>query len=185
MTLFQFGRTIDCACGSKVGHEHRINLPVNAEIKFFADVMLGRLMRWLRALGIDTVWEDAIADGDLVRRALSENRYILTLDKRLPADWRVNNVLLLKSEEPLEQLRETITRFQIKFPAALFTRCLMCNSQLRPAAIEEIRAQVAPNIQAEQKTFHYCPCCCKVYWEGSHTKRMRAVIEKIFHRQTE
>jgi uncharacterized protein with PIN domain len=180
-TLFQFGRTIDCACGSKVGLETRINLPPSVELKFFADVNVGRLTRWLRALGFDTIWEDAIADGDLVRRAIVENRYILTLDKRLPEEWRVNNVLLLKSEEPLEQLREVVEHFKIKKPIELFTRCLMCNTKLRLAAAEEIVALVPRDIQMQRQTFHYCLHCRKIYWEGSHTTRMQMEIENVFN----
>lgn len=178
--LFRFGRTIDCACGSKVGLENRINLPANIELRFFADVNVGRLTRWLRALGIDTAWEDAIADGDLVRRALLENRYILTLDKRLPIEWRVGNVLLLETQAPLEQLREVIKHFKVRRPDQLFTRCLMCNTPLREAATKEIVAQVSKTMQTQHKTFQYCVHCHKVYWEGSHTVRMKKAVEDLF-----
>lgn len=181
VTLFQFGRTIDCACGGCVGYEHRINLTQNTELRFFADVMVGRLMRWLRALGIDTAWEDAIPDGELVRRSLAENRYILTRDRRLPEDWRVSNYLLLKSENPLEQLREVVEHFNIKPPPQLFTRCLVCNTPLRPASADETAAQVPPTVRENQKDFQYCPNCRKVYWAGSHTNRMRNAIENIFN----
>jgi uncharacterized protein with PIN domain len=133
VTLFQFGRTIDCACGERVGFETRICLPHNIEITFFADVMVGRLTRWLRAIGIDTAWEDAIPDGELVRRSVVENRYILTLDRRLPEERRVGNVLLLKSRNPFEQFRETVVHFNLRRPKEFFTRCLVCNNLLRQA----------------------------------------------------
>lgn len=180
VTLFQFGRTIDCACGNRVGLETRINLPGDAELRFFADVNVGRLTRWLRALSLDTAWEDAIPDGDLVRRALQENRYILTLDKRLPAEWRVGNVLLLEDEDPLAQLREVVRHFQISKPEKLFERCLICNALMRKASDEEILMQVPPNIRETEQHLSACPNCRKVYWEGSHTNRMRQTIESIF-----
>src|SRR4028119_1259515 len=103
VTLFQFGRTINCACGMRVGFEHKINLPVNNEIRFFADVNVASVVRWLRATGIDTVWEDAIPDAELVRQAIEERRFVLTLDKRLTEEWRIDNVLLLKATDSLEQ----------------------------------------------------------------------------------
>jgi uncharacterized protein with PIN domain len=141
VTLFQFGRTINCACGARVGLEHKINLPAaTAEIKFFADVNVARLVRWLRAIGVDTVWEDAISDSILVRRAIEENRFILTLDKKLVEEWRVDNVLVLKSEDPQEQLKETVRRFRLAKPETLFTRCLVCNEPLRLPSDEEISA---------------------------------------------
>ena len=180
MTLFQFGRTISCACGARVGFEHRVNLSADNEIRFFADVMVARVVRWLRAIGIDTIWEDAIADHDLVKRAIEEKRFILTLDKPLIKEWRVDNVLLLQSENPHQQFQQIIRHFEIKKPEEFFTRCLVCNTLLRRASAEEIAAGAPPDVRQNQETFDYCPHCNKIYWQGSHTRRMRATIEKIF-----
>ena len=177
LTLFEFGRTINCACGERVGFEHRINLAKDEEIKFFADVNVARVVRWIRAIGLDTAWEDAIADKDLVERAIKENRFVLTLDKKLMREWSADNVLHLESEKPFEQFREVVRRFEIKKPKELFTRCLICNAVLRRANAEEVRENV--------QTFYCCPKCGKVYWEGSHTKRMRVVIEEVFGGQNQ
>lgn len=180
VTLFQFGRTITCACGRRVGLEHRLNLPKTGEARFFADVNVARLVRWLRAVGLDTLWEDAIPDGELVRRSLIEKRFVLTLDKRLPEEWLTDNVLLLQTEKPLGQLREVIAHFGIEKPARLFTRCLICNAALRNALSEEIAEPVPPQVLETQTDFQYCPACRKVFWEGSHTRRMRAALEELF-----
>ena len=180
MTLFQFGRTITCACGERVGFEHKLNLSRDEELKFFADVNVARLVRWLRANGIDTAWEDSISDEDLVRRAIDEKRFVLTLDKGLVEEWRSDNVLLLTQDKPLEQFREIIRRFDIKKPKEFFTRCLVCNHVLRNAGAEEIAENAPPQIRENQKEFYYCPNCDKIYWEGSHTRRMRATIEELF-----
>ena len=181
VTLFQFGRTINCACGERVGLEHRLNLTPDAELKFFADVNVASVVRWLRALGIDTVWENAIPDGDLVRRAIEERRYVLTLDKRLLKEWRADNVLLLRTERAFEQFQELVAHFKIEKPRKLFTRCLLCNTLLRDAGAEEIAFGGPPNrLPLNQMLFFYCPTCNKVYWEGSHTRRMREAIEGVF-----
>jgi len=184
VTLFEFGRTINCACGERVGFEHKLILPKTGEIKFFADVNVAQLVRWLRAIGIDTWWEDAISDADLVRRAIWEHRFVLTLDKRLIREWRADNVLLLESEKLLEQFREIVVHFEIEKPNELFTRCLVCNTLLRNASVEEISANAPPNIQKNEKKFRFCHNCNRVYWEGSHTRRMRTVVEDIFNRLT-
>jgi uncharacterized protein with PIN domain len=180
VTLFQFGRTINCSCGERVGLENRVAIPQTAELKFFADVMLHRLVRWLRMLGFDSVWEDAIKDADLVRRAILEDRHILTLDRRLPHEWRVDNVLLLSSDQPLEQLKEVISRYGIRRPERFFTRCLICNTPLRQATAEQIDAQVPESVRQLQSDFRSCPHCRKVYWAGSHTERMLAAVENVF-----
>ena len=183
VTLFQFGRTINCACGERVGFEHRLNLSADAssDLKFFADVNVARVVRWLRAIGIDTTWEDRIPDGELVRRAIEERRFVLTLDKRLLNEWRADNVLLLKSEKPFEQFKEIIGHFGIEKPKELFTRCLACNTPLRRAEAEEIAGEIVPPaVRANHEVFYFCPTCNKVYWRGSHTERMRAAIEEFF-----
>ena len=180
VTPFQFGRTINCACGERVGFEHRLNLSGEEEIRFFADVMLARLVKWLRAIGMDTAWEDAISDSDLVRRAIDENRFILTLDKKLTEEWRVDNVLLLQSENPFEQFREVVEHFEIKKPNEFFTRCLVCNTFLRNAGAKEILSAVPQDVRENQETFRFCPNCGKIYWEGSHTRRMREAINEFF-----
>jgi len=186
VTLFQWGKTINCACGARVGLGNRIVLPPNIELRFFADVMLHRLVRWLRALGIDTIWEDRIADGELVRRALSEHRWILTLDKRIAEEWRVGNVLLLKSEETFEQLDEIAKRFNLRITDRIFKRCLVCNTLLRRASVDEITASDTPeNVRTTQNDFQFCSSCDKIYWQGSHTERMKKALENILNRETQ
>jgi hypothetical protein len=180
VTLFQFGRTINCACGEHVGFEHKINLPENEELKFFADVNVARLVRWLRAIGADTAWEDAISDAELVKRAIKEKRFVLTLDKRLSQEFRADNILLLRSDKPLEQFREIVAHFEIEKPREFFTRCLVCNTLLRNASSEEISENAPTRVQEINERFHYCPKCNKIYWEGSHTHRMRERIEEVF-----
>ena len=181
VTLFQFGRTINCSCGGLVGLEDRIGIPKDVELRFFADVMMHRLVRLMRALGFDTEWEDAISDAELVRRSLLQRRWILTLDRRLPKEWRVANVLLLKSERAFEQLGEVIEYFGLKEPDEMFTRCLVCNSPLSPAPHREAVSQ-APESHArrDHAAYRWCPSCRKLYWEGSHTDRMRAAIKNVF-----
>lgn len=179
VTLFQFGKTINCACGVRVGLENRIVLPREVELRFFADVMVQRLVRWLRALGIDTIWEDRISDAELVRRSLREHRWILTLDKRINEEWRVGNVFLLKSEETFDQLKETAEHFNLKLTDRIFKRCLVCNTELRTASSEEIAVSELPeNVRKNRSDFQFCPTCRKIYWQGSHTERMKKTLEK-------
>lgn len=180
VALFRFGRTISCACGERVGFEHRLDLAADAEIRFFADVNVASVVRWLRAAGLDTIWEDAIPDAELVRRAIEERRFVLTLDKRILKEFRADNVFLLSTDEPLAQFTEIVRRFDLPQPIELFTRCLVCNAVLRSARAAEVAAHAPEGIRASDLKFQFCSRCDKVYWEGSHTKRMREAIEKIF-----
>jgi uncharacterized protein with PIN domain len=50
------------------------------EIRFVADTMLGRLAKWLRILGYDTVYPGQETDQRLARIAAEEGRVLLTRD---------------------------------------------------------------------------------------------------------
>lgn len=184
VTLFQLGRTIHCACGRRVGLEHRLTLPASDEHpRFIADAMLERLARWLRTLGYDTAYEDGISDESLVRRSLAEGRHILTRDRRLFEEWTVSGTVL-ESGKPLAQLREVVRRFHLPRPRRLFSRCRECNAELEsvsPGAVEDrLPEAVAERAARTGEAMARCPECDRIYWEGSHTRRMRAVVDGIF-----
>lgn len=197
VTLFQFGRTITCACGARVGREveERVLSP-RAEPRFHCDAMLGRLARWLRALGFDTAYDADIADADLVRRAWEEGRWILTCDRRLQEEWRVGGCLVLHEQEPLTRLAEVLSHFGISEPRCTFTRCLECNEALETidaetasdratetrAADRAARTRVPDRVLRAHDMFSYCPGCGRVYWEGSHTRRMRRRLKEFLER---
>lgn len=179
VALFPYGRTIHCTCGSRVGVEPRVRDLTHGGPRFMADAMLGRLARWLRILGFDTAWEAHIADGDLVRRALEQDRVILTRDRALPEQWRVSGVYVLAQDEPIAQLREVAEAFRLARRTRLFTRCSRCNTPLVRASREEARASVPPRVLEAQADLLRCPGCERFYWSGSHTRRMRRVVEEV------
>ncbi|MDX1624685.1 MAG: Mut7-C RNAse domain-containing protein, partial [Gemmatimonadota bacterium] len=106
VTLFDYGRTIHCTCGARVGLEIRSTRSPGAEPRFLCDTMVGKLARWLRAIGVDAAFAGEAEDEAVVRRALAEGRVVVTRDRRLPLEWRGVDVLVLESEDPLERLRE-------------------------------------------------------------------------------
>ena len=180
VTLFQFGRTIHCTCGRRVGLEHRLWITdPREEPRFFADAMLGRLARWLRTLGYDTAYEASISDDDLVRHSVIEGRRILTRDRKLFEEWRVDGGLLVRAETTLEQLAEVADAFHLPAPDRLFTRCRMCNGVLEPVDRERVRGRIPISIATRSQRFAECPDCARVYWEGSHTDRMRSVLARV------
>jgi hypothetical protein len=142
--------------------------------------MLGRLARWLRTLGYDTAFDDAIADEVLVRRSLEEGRHILTRDRRLFQEWRVGGGLVLVAERPLAQVREVVSAFALERPRRLFTRCRVCNGVVEPVPAETVRGEVPSRVRAREDRFARCTTCGRVYWEGSHTERMRATLDRVF-----
>lgn len=184
VSLFQFGRTISCACGERVSRDvEERSLSPRTDPRFFCNSMLGRLARWLRALGFDTAYDAEIDDATLVRRAWEEGRWILTCDRRLPAEWRVRGCVVLQAEDPLDQLREVVAHFGIEGPRRLFGRCLKCNEPLEALGSDDLDrggARVPERVRRARLEFSHCLACGRVYWEGSHTRRMRRRLEEIF-----
>jgi uncharacterized protein with PIN domain len=147
---------------------------------FLADAMLGRLTRWLRVLGWDTVYDPALHDPALVSWADAENRILLTRDRRLLAELRPGRFLLVVPEKPLDQLRQVVIDVGLRPPVELFTRCLICNAVLRAATDAEYATQVPPEARALPGPVRRCPVCGRVYWPGSHARRMRAALARAF-----
>ncbi len=180
VTLFQFGRTIDCTCGGRVGREERLVLPADdGPPRFIADAMLGGLARWLRILGYDTACDPGIADAELVRRAAAEGRWILTRDRRLPEEWRVAGCLVLEGEEALDQVEEVRRRLELGDPPGLFSRCTVCNGVLESAGPGDVEEEVPDRVLDAHDRFTRCPECGKVYWPGSHTRRIRRRVDEL------
>ncbi len=176
VALFEFGRTIWCTCGHRVGVEPRVRrLDASSERSFAADAMLGRLARWLRLLGFDCAYDPRIDDDELVRLAVSEGRTILTRDRSLPQEWWITDVYLVSEEEVRKQLVEVVRRFDLTGSIRVLTRCTACNGKLRPATRAEVQGRVPARILGLHETFSQCPTCSHVYWEGSHAERIRAV----------
>lgn len=179
VTLFQFGRTIHCTCGARVGREkleREVGRP--PELRFFCDAMLGRLARWLRALGYDAAYDPRIGDAELVRRAVEEERVILTRDRGLAQAWRVEGCVVLESDDPLESLAALDRRFDLGWPRPLFRRCLACNTPLEEAPAAEVVRRVPDRVRGRESEFRRCPACERIYWEGSHTLRMRRRLQE-------
>jgi len=180
VTLFEFGRTLWCTCGSRVGRETRARrLDAAAGARFIADAMLGRLARWLRLLGFDCAWEAHIPDERLVRRGVDEGRVILSRDRALADEWRVSELHLLQAEKVRDQLVEVVRRFDLAPDIRLLTRCSECNEPLAPLPAALAAERVPARVLERQRRFSGCPACERVYWEGTHTDRIKRFVDGI------
>jgi uncharacterized protein with PIN domain len=179
VTLFEFGRTLWCTCGSRVGLARRERRVAPGEQRFIADAMLGRLARWLRLLGFDCAWEPEIEDEVLVRRALSEGRIVLTRDRALSEEWRISGIHRIEAEKLRDQLAEVLRGFALAPEIRLLSRCSRCNVRLAPAAREAVAERVPLRILEHHDAFSACPHCGRVYWQGTHTARIERVVDDL------
>ena len=180
VTLFGFGRTLWCTCGSRVGLEpRRRRLEAPAGPRFIADAMLGRLARWLRLLGFDCAWEAHIPDERLVRRGVEEGRLILSRDRALADEWWVSDIHRVQAEKVRDQLAEVLRRFDLAAEISLLTRCSQCNEPLAPLPAALAAERVPARVFERQRRFSACPACQRVYWEGTHTDRIKRFVAGI------
>jgi uncharacterized protein with PIN domain len=145
-------------------------------VRFLADANVGRLGRWLRALGYDVAYAPKLSDSALVVRAVAEGRVLLTRDvelmrRRTVTSGRVR-ALLLRQDDLAGQLRQVVRALGLSADLAL-TRCLECNLELVPRSAEEVVDCLPPRVRERQRRFTQCPGCGRVYWLGSHWERMQ------------
>lgn len=148
----------------------------NSAPRFVADVMLGRLTRWLRALGYDSLYDSAYEDAPLAELARRENRILLTRDVELTRRKNLHT-LLIHDDKVQSQLRQVITAFELN-DAHAFTRCIECNAELVAIARDSVATRVPSYVLETQTNFRDCPQCGKVYWRGTHWARMRRVLSE-------
>jgi uncharacterized protein with PIN domain len=107
--------------------------------RFLLDVHLGGLARRLRVLGLDTAYRPDHQDADLVRRAVAENRVLLTQDRGLLRRRAVLAGALVRGAGTAAQLDDVLDRFAP--PLAPWTRCTSCGGPLEPVSREEVASQ--------------------------------------------
>ncbi len=152
------------------------------EARFFCDEMLQRLGRWLRAAGYDTaIARPGEEDRALVAQANMEQRLLLTRDRHL-ARFRngQGRVLLLQSNSLTAEVAELSARLAIDWLRRPLSRCLECNTRLIPATAAQ-QQQLPEGALRLSPAAWYCPHCDKLYWEGSHVRRMRHTLDNFAH----
>lgn len=139
-------------------------------MRFLCDEMLVRLARLLRAAGYDAAMATAgTPDDKLLRIAHDEQRLLLTRDKRLSAQ---PGAMLVGGSSAVDEARQLSKSLSLDWSLAPFTRCVIDNTVLREATTKEI-ASMPASAQAKDAPFRACPVCRRLYWPGSHVKRMK------------
>jgi uncharacterized protein with PIN domain len=146
-------------------------------ITFIADVMVGKLARWLRVLGVDVLYSNRFEDDELIRIAEAEDRVILTRDRGLAGRRLKAHCLLIESDDYREQVRQVINTFALKNFNTL-SRCIECNGLLRNVNKEEVFEKVPPFVYLTNERFAVCPSCSRVYWPGTHAADMLKRLDK-------
>ena len=155
-------------------------MPVRSpkDIRFVADVMLGRLARWLRVLGYDTLYDPGVPRFLLPVEARREGRILLTRSPRLLQEHPDVEAYLVHPDRPKEQLIQVIDHFGLGTDW-IFSRCTLCNRPVEQVALEEVKNDVPEAVRKMNVAVYRCSGCGKVYWEGSHIQRFREFLRGL------
>lgn len=145
-------------------------------LSFLADAHLGALARRLRLLGFDTLLATDGADRELAAIAAGQDRILLTRDRELLKHRQVRRGRFLRAQAPQAQLDEVAERYSLRGSEHPFSRCLECNALLEPVPRAEVLASLPHAVAAGQEDFRRCSGCGRVYWPGSHWRRLSAVV---------
>lgn len=143
--------------------------------RWLADEMVGRLARYLRFVGCDTLYVRGLSDDEIVTLARVEGRVVVTRDRRLAR--RADRALLLESTDLADQWRAVRAAFPELSNEVTFERCTECNGVLERAssASPPPRAEGIPWDRVDRGlALYHCPACGHYYWEGSHTASIRS-----------
>jgi len=148
-------------------------------VRFLLDGMLGSLARWLRICGYDAEYLRDAEDGELLARALEEDRVLLTRDKALyQKALRMGlKAHFVDGDSDAERLASVAQRFNLTLKPE-GSRCPMCGSELREVDRETVRNRVPEGTYNRYERFWLCTGCGRIYWRGSHWRRIVETIEE-------
>jgi len=150
-------------------------------MKFIVDCMHGKLARKMRIYGYDTVYENDLEDDEILNRAQREKRILLTSDEDLIQRAYSKNISVIRISLDNDLSRMTKIFKVLKVKPILRpkdSRCPHCNSAIKK--IDKSEAKGVPDkILKRKRTFYKCFNCGKIYWYGSHWKKIREFEETL------
>jgi uncharacterized protein len=165
-------------------------------VAFLADAMLGNIARKLRIFGFDTLYMAQAHDDEILRTGIKQDRVILTADKELfkrIVKVGARGVLVSAGASELEDLVHILTENGITSIGmnGVGSRCSVCNGHLEKRTSDQVKNDdgcnddddddviVPDKVIACHKQFFQCIACSKIYWEGGHLKRIRALVRNL------
>ncbi|GJG96014.1 Mut7-C ubiquitin/RNAse domain-containing protein [Cupriavidus pauculus] len=148
-------------------------------MRFVADAHLGGLAHLLRMTGFDTLYDNHFEDSEIARIAAAEQRVVLTRDRELLKRREITHGCYVRAIKSSLQAREIFARLDLARSARPFALCLTCNVPLHRIDKADAEGHVPDGVFERHERFVTCPRCHRVFWEGSHWKRMRELIDEL------
>ncbi len=152
-------------------------------MKFIVDHNVGKLAKWLRMMGYDTLFFTGEDDWQMIMTALNEGRVIVTRDTQIMKRGVVTSgrlkAVLIRGDEPRQQLQQVAETLKLDRQSRSFTICLECNQPLEERTRQQVRNRVPPYVFQTQNQYVECPSCHRIYWKGTHWQAMTRQLEKL------
>jgi len=151
-------------------------------MKFIADIMVGKLARYMRMAGYDVMYINTASDDEIIKIARETDRIILTRDSLMLARREfkkgIIKYLYIKEDKLENQLDQIKLDLKVSLKPNL-VRCIECNEKLIKVKKEDVKNKVPPYVYKTQKNFLYCKNCDKYYWRGTHYQNIKSTFLNI------
>lgn len=159
-------------------------------MRFVADAMLGKLARWLRMMGYDTLCaaDMPVDDDDLINIAVDEDRILLTRDQELYERAKSAGVsaVYMNGKDIVGQLVQLVRELDLDLQESPSTLvCPSCNGRLVEVSKKDVVGMVPATVLDTHDRFWVCQSCGQIYWEGNHWKKIRETVRSVRERLTQ
>jgi uncharacterized protein with PIN domain len=149
---------------------------------FLADEMLGKLVRFMRVMGLQTRHASGMDDSEILRLAMAQRLVLLTQDGQLEERAKVREIpcMFVPAASPERQIAAILSRFRLKLPKfPSSTLCPVCGAKLARAKKSEVAGKVHARVLQRRRLFWRCKQCGKIYWSGTHYARLRRAYLRV------
>lgn len=151
----------------------------NKIVRFLVTDESARLARWIRLMGFDAALMPAQPLAALYRRAVNEQRVVVTRNTRVKPGALIR-VVTLTSQDLAAQLGQLMRELRLPLDAQrAFSRCDRCNVEVEPVEKSAVKDRVPPYVFQTQERFHRCPSCGRIYWAATHWQRAQRFFARV------
>lgn len=147
--------------------------------KFIADIHLGDIVKYMRALGLDVYFDPSLSHRKIIEISGRENRIILTRSIKLLKFREITHGIFVRPGTTERAIIWILGYLDIKDRVRPFSRCLRCNNLLAPVPKERIAERIPPKTKGFCDEYSHCKSCDRIYWKGTHFIKMMKVIDRI------
>jgi uncharacterized protein with PIN domain len=144
--------------------------------------MFGKLARFLRMLGYDTLYRKAESVEEMLSESKQNNRLVVSGSGKIISICNKQQIesIYISSNDISEQLKEIKEGLQIiiNFPPKEM-RCSLCNGHLSSKNKSDIIDRIPEGTSKRYEEFWECDSCSQIFWLGSHWEDIKRIIQKL------